>query len=153
VVLTVAAALAAPAAARANDKLIATVGHNEEFTITLKDVHGALVTTLPAGTYDIEVHDESASHNFHLTGPGGLDMSTTVPEITMPSVTWTLTLAPGSYHYQCDPHLGIMKGDFTVTAPPPPQATLTVATDGDGRVTSDPAAIDCPGTCTATLNA
>ncbi len=31
---------------------------------------GRRVTTLPAGTYTIDVNDQSSMHNFHLTGPG-----------------------------------------------------------------------------------
>jgi hypothetical protein len=41
---------------------------------------------------------------------------------------------------------------FAPAGPPPPaQHLLTVAIVGQGHVTSSPAGIDCPGTCTATL--
>ena len=49
--------------------LVATVGTGDGFTITLT-MNGAKVTHLEAGTYEVEVHDNSTFHNFHLTGPG-----------------------------------------------------------------------------------
>ena len=36
-----------------------------------------------------------------------------------------------------------------ITAPPAPQHTLSVTVNGSGSVTSSPAGIDCPGTCSA----
>lgn len=36
--------------------------------------------------------------------------------------------------------------------PPPPQAALSVTVDGNGNVTSDPAGIDCPKTCSANFD-
>jgi plastocyanin len=44
-----------------------------------------------------------------------------VEEVT--TVTWTLTFAPGTYRYVCDPHATQMTGSFIVAsgpAPPPP---------------------------------
>jgi plastocyanin len=83
------------------------------FTITLKDATGADVTTLPAGTYQVKITDPSAIHNFHLTGPGGVDMTTgTVDKIV--DVTWPITLVAGEYTYKCDPHPNMVK-KFTVT--------------------------------------
>ena len=49
--------------------LIATVGTNDGTNITLT-MNGTRVTHLTAGTYEIQVHDNSTFHNFHLTGPG-----------------------------------------------------------------------------------
>ena len=49
-------------------RLFATVGPG--FTISLRNASGALVTQLDPGTYEIEVNDLSAEHNFRLTGPG-----------------------------------------------------------------------------------
>ena len=57
------------------------------------------------------ISDRSSIHNFHLTGTG-LNRTTSV-EAQGPT-TWKLTLRAGNYHYQCDPHKAIMKGDFTV---------------------------------------
>lgn len=75
------------------------------------------MTTLAAGSYDVEVHDQSPFHNFHLTGPG-VDRSTAVE--LEETVTWSLSFAAGSFHFQCDPHYPYMYGDFTVGAAPPP---------------------------------
>ncbi|MFL5966657.1 MAG: hypothetical protein ACJ747_08905 [Gaiellaceae bacterium] len=132
-VLSVLAALVLPsAAARAdNPLLVATVGVNDGFNISLKDAAGNPVTHIDAGTYTIQVHDLSTIHNFHLLGPG-VDQATD-PETTA-DVTWTATFSDGTYKFQCDPHLTVMHGSFTagtVTAPPPP--TQLKATVGPAR--------------------
>jgi hypothetical protein len=121
--LGVALAFLLPSSGRAaNPQLCATVGTGDAFVITLQDASCTTdVTRTDPGTYDIVVHDNSAFHNFHLTGPGGVDMTTGVAEITPPAgVTWTLTLVDGTYTYTCDPHLLSMTGSFTVGASPPP---------------------------------
>lgn len=97
--------------------LVATVGTNDGTNITLT-MNGTRVTHLAAGTYAVQVHDNSAFHNFHLTGPG-VDKETEID--TRGVVTWTVTLTDGVYKFVCDPHAGFMKGSFTVgTAQPPP---------------------------------
>ena len=58
--------------------LVATVGTNDGTNITLT-MNGARVTHLTAGTYEIQVHDNSTFHNFHLTGPG-VDQSTEIDD-------------------------------------------------------------------------
>jgi hypothetical protein len=160
------------AGSAANPKLVATV--NDNFTITLTDAAGTAVTTLPAGTYDVEVHDNSAFHSFHLTGPGGVDKATTVPGTG--TTTWTVTLVAGSYHFQCDAHPATMNGDFTVTSagstgtqttgttpppaptttapapPPPPPAPPATTTNGQTTTsaetsTSAPTMAARPPTC------
>ena len=83
----------------------------DAFTIALQDESGSDVTSLPAGTYEVEVSDLSEIHNFHLTGPG-VDESTSVPEVV--DKTWTITLEQGTYRFVCDPHPG-MSGEVTVT--------------------------------------
>jgi plastocyanin len=83
------------------------------FTITLKDASGAEVNTLKAGTYQVKIKDPSAIHNFHLTGPGSIDL-TTGPVDKIVDVTWPVTLVAGTYTYECDPHAN-MKKTFTVT--------------------------------------
>jgi plastocyanin len=118
-----AAFLASPAAAFGQTKLIADVGLNDSFVISLRNEAGATVTDIPAGAYEIEVRDRSEHHNFHLTGPG-VNMATDVGFIG--TVTWTVTLRDASrYTYICDPHAGQMRGTFTTgggppTSPPPP---------------------------------
>ena len=92
---------------------VGTEGDPDAFVITLTDSEGQPVESLPAGDYTVEVVDPSAIHNFHLTGPGGVDESTTVPEMT--ETTWQVTLEEGDYTYVCDPHPR-MVGGFTVTA-------------------------------------
>jgi plastocyanin len=128
-VLTVVAALVAivPASLHAEagpsqqpsvETLIGTVRSNA--TIDLRRADGSPVTQLQAGAYAIEVHDESASHNFHLNGPG-VDQATQVS--WSGTVSWTVTLSTGTYGFQCDPHSEFMRGSFTVgggPAPPPP---------------------------------
>jgi len=91
--------------------LSASVGPG--FDISLKDADGADVTTLTAGTYTIEVDDQSDIHNFHLSGPGGVDVATEVGETG--TTSWQVTFEAGSYHFQCDPHSSQMNGDFEVT--------------------------------------
>ena len=70
--------------------------------------------TVKAGTYTLEVEDKSDMHNFHLIGPGVDEEVTEVEFVGDKSVT--VTLKPGTYTYQCDPHAASgMKGTFTVT--------------------------------------
>jgi len=94
-----------------NPKLVATVGRNDTFTISLQDASGRSVTNLDPGTYDIEVHDLSEEHNFHLIGPG-VDQATGVASTQ--DVVWTVTFTNGTYRFQCDAHSTLMRGRFTV---------------------------------------
>ncbi|HLF68347.1 MAG TPA: plastocyanin/azurin family copper-binding protein [Gaiellaceae bacterium] len=118
-----------------NPKLFGTVGPS--FSIILRDAQGNRVSTLPKGTYDIEVQDLAEDHNFHLTGPG-VDRETGIGSVE--TVTWTVTFTDGVYRYVCDPHSGLMRGSFTVgnpptTTPPPPitPKTKLVLTSGPSR--------------------
>jgi hypothetical protein len=125
--VAVAAALlagAAPAAAQAAD-LFATVG--PDTTIILRDAAGQQVRQLDPGAYRITVEDLSDFHNFHLTGPGGVDLATDVERIE--TLVWEVTFVEGVYRFVCDPHRSAMFGSFTVGNPPPPPApTRLVAT-------------------------
>jgi plastocyanin len=142
-VITAAAlgALGSPAAALAQTRLIANVGQNDAFTISLRTASGGSVDNIPTGTYEIEVHDHSSMHNFHLNGPG-VDMRTT--ESFVGTVTWTVSLQNGRYTFVCDPHPTQMRGSFTVgtpTSPPPPpppapRVTTLIATVGPGPTIS-----------------
>jgi plastocyanin len=137
----VAAVLVAPAAAFAQTKLIAEVGQNDSFQISLRTVAGAAVTDLPAGAYDIEIRDHSELHNFHLRGPG-VDASTDLPFVGTRTVQVTLQ-DKSRYTFLCDAHPTSMRGTFTTgggppISPPPPKPrvkTLT-ATVGPGRTIS-----------------
>ena len=109
--VTLLAALALPAAvAQAdNPKLVALVGTNDGFVISLRDANGNAVTQLAPGTYDIAVSDRSEAHNFHLKGPG-VDLSTPIGE--KQETTWTVTIGDGRYTYVCDAHASQMRGYF-----------------------------------------
>jgi len=67
---------------------------------------------LSAGSYTLVVNDQSPEHNFHLTGPGGVDVSTDVSEEGEES--FEVELEPGEYKFVCDPHASQMNGSFTV---------------------------------------
>jgi plastocyanin len=98
-----AAALAAPATIQG------TVGPG--FTISLKKA-GKKLTTLKPGRYTFVVNDQSAIHDFHLSGPGVEKVITGVEYTGTKRVT--VTLKKGTYRYVCDPHSSAMKGSFTV---------------------------------------
>jgi plastocyanin len=141
-VITAAAlgALGSPAAGLAQTRLIANVGQNDTFTISLRTASGGSVDNIPAGTYEIEVNDHSGMHNFHLSGPG-VDRRTT--EAFVGRETWTVTLQDGRYTFVCDPHPTQMRGSFTVGTPtspppppPPPRVTTLIATVGPGPTIS-----------------
>ena len=108
-VAAVALVAAAPTGA-ATTKLVASVGPG--FTITLTK-GGKKVTSLKPGAYSITVNDKSASHNFHLKGPG-VNKATSVAFKGTPKKPWTVTLKKGTYTYVCDPHATDMKGSFRV---------------------------------------
>src|ERR671933_263607 len=91
--LAAAALLLAPAGGAtraANPTLIATVGQNDSFSISLTDAAGTKVTHLDPGTYTIVVHDLSEIHNFRLFGPGNVNVATSVDD--KEEVTWVVTL-------------------------------------------------------------
>jgi hypothetical protein len=123
-------------ASAANPQLCGEVGLNDTFVITLKDAAcTTAVTQVAPGTYDIVVHDYSTFHNFHLTGPGNVDQATSVGSVT--TVTWTVTLVSGSYHFRCDAHALSMQGDFTVAASGG-WTTPVAASSSDASGISDP---------------
>jgi hypothetical protein len=77
------------------------------FDISLDGTDG-----LTAGSYTLVVDDQSSEHNFHLTGPGGVDVSTDVAGEGEES--FDVELAAGEYTFVCDPHASQMRGSFTV---------------------------------------
>jgi hypothetical protein len=91
-------------------KLIGTVGPGA--TISLRTPAGARAQQLKAGTYVITIRDRSATHNFHLRGPGTVEKRTKVGFVG--TVTWRLGLAAGSYRFQCDSHAESQRGTFRV---------------------------------------
>lgn len=131
-IVAVAVLLGTAGAARAeNPVLTGDVGANDSYTITLQDASGAKVTHLDPGAYTLVVHDHSAIHNFHLSGPG-VDASSTIPETGDKS--FTVTFSDGKYLFDCDAHPAQMKGSFTVgtVSTPPPPATRLTASFGPG---------------------
>lgn len=96
--------------------LVASVGKNDAYTISLT-LNGKRVTPLPAGTYVIVVHDYSKRHNFAL---GSITTSTRIFTGSVPGIgskTYRVTLTPGSYAYACSAHPTTMNGRFTVQPP------------------------------------
>ena len=77
------------------------------FDISLDGTDG-----ITAGDYTLVVNDQSSAHNFHLTGPGGVDVSTDVS--AEGEQTFEVPLVAGEYKFQCDPHASSMNGTFTV---------------------------------------
>ncbi|MDQ3822685.1 MAG: hypothetical protein M3321_05535 [Actinomycetota bacterium] len=97
-------------------ELRGTVGPG--FNISLTRADGSEVTNVPPGAYTVRVDDRGTEHNFHLRGPGGVDMATSAPAVE--TVTWNVTLVDGLYTFVCDVHPTQMRGQFTVGAGPPP---------------------------------
>jgi plastocyanin len=112
---------AAHSAATSNE-LTATVGPG--FSIRLTDANNRVVSQLDAGDYTITVKNLSPSqeHNFHVTGPGGVNMASPFDNTT---VTWNVTLVNGTYNFKCDAHSATMKGSFHVGPLPPAPVKLT----------------------------
>ncbi len=112
---------AAHSAATSNE-LTATVGPG--FSIRLTDANNRVVSQLDAGDYTITVKNLSPSleHNFHLIGPGGVDMASPFSNTT---VTWNVTLVNGTYNFKCDAHPTTMQGSFHVGPLPPAPVKLT----------------------------
>jgi plastocyanin len=69
-------------------------------------------TSVAPGSYTLTVDDQASSHNFHLTGPGGVDVSTDVGGTG--SKSFEVTLEQGTYTFVCDPHSSSMNGTLTV---------------------------------------
>lgn len=112
VALVVIAALATVSVAPAKTKALkGTVGPS--YTIKLANAAGKRVKTLKAGTYALTVADRSASHNFHLTGPGVNKSITSIGFRGTKNAA--VTLKPGKYIYFCQAHSSEMKASFTVT--------------------------------------
>jgi hypothetical protein len=101
-------AAATTAAAGDGAELRGSVGPG--FDISLSGTDG-----LEPGTYTLAVSDLASSHNFHLTGPGGVDVATSVGGEGEES--FEVTLGPGRYTFLCDPHSAQMRGTFRVAEP------------------------------------
>ena len=108
VVATAGGVLAATAGAKSSG-LTGEVGPGFKIEVTKGEKD---VKTIKAGKYSIKIEDKSNIHNFHLIGPG-VNKKTSVA--FKGETSWKITLKPGRYTYQCDPHAASgMKGHFTV---------------------------------------
>ena len=121
-----------------NPKLVATVGRNDSFSISLQDPSGRAVTSLDPGTYDIEVHDLSQEHNFHLTGPG-VDQATAVGSVQ--DALWTVTFVNGTYRFQCDAHSTTMRGRLTVGTVAAPPTAIKASVGPKLKITLQPKSV------------
>ncbi len=70
-------------------------------------------TAVAPGSYSLEIEDLSDIHNFHLTGPGGVDVGTDVAAEGTES--FTVELEAGTYTFVCDPHAAQMSGTIEVS--------------------------------------
>ncbi len=70
-------------------------------------------TSVAPGSYELVVEDLSDIHDFHLTGAGGVDVSTDVAGEG--TETFTVELEAGTYEFVCDPHAGTMNGTIEVS--------------------------------------
>jgi plastocyanin len=102
---TTAEETAATTAEAGGKTLRGTVGPG--FDISIEGADG-----LSPGAYTLVVDDKSTAHNFHLTGPGGIDVATEVG--TEGEKSFELDLVAGEYSFVCDPHSSSMNGSFTV---------------------------------------
>ena len=94
------------------------------FSIKVADASGHSVTQLDPGDYSLTIKNLSLAqeHNFHITGPGGVDMVSAFDNNT---VTWNLTFVDGVYKWKCDAHPLQMKGLINVGPPPATPVKLT----------------------------
>lgn len=83
-----------------------TVNANFTITSTLRN------KTVKKGVYVFTIRDRTGDHNYHLKGPG-VNKATSVGGTG--TFVWKVTLRPGTYTFQCDPHSGSMRGTFRVT--------------------------------------
>lgn len=101
---TTAAATTAPAGTTSGT-LSGSVGPGFDISMTQK--------TATPGTYTLNVDDQGTSHNFHFSGPGGVDVKTDISGTGKQS--FTVTLQKGTYTFVCDAHSSEMHGTLTVS--------------------------------------
>jgi hypothetical protein len=66
------------------------------------------------GRYRVVVRDQSTAHNWHLSGPGGVDRKTSVSGTG--KWVWKVRLRRGTYTIVCDVHPDTMRTSLRVTA-------------------------------------
>jgi plastocyanin len=89
--------------------------HNA-YVISLTFPDGTRVTSIPAGTYTLVVHDYSRIHNFALGSQTQNKRLLTTGIRWRGTRTYNIALSPGNYAYACSAHFRTMNGAFTVTA-------------------------------------
>jgi hypothetical protein len=110
-VAVLAGLLAAPAA-QAYTTFYGTV--NAPSLIVLKRASGTVVRNASRGNKTFVIRDRSASHNFHLYGPGGVNRRTGVAFVGRR--TWSpVLLRIGRYTIVCDRHPLTMVKHFNVS--------------------------------------
>lgn len=100
-----------PATGGTATALKGTVGPGFDINLTTADDQP--LGTLSPGTVSLDVEDLSSAHNFHLTGPGDVDVSTAVAEEG--TTNFQVELQAGTYNFVCDPHASTMNGSFEVS--------------------------------------
>ena len=83
------------------------------FAVSVKTAYGQPLTALRAGTYTVAVTDSSTRESFHLAGPR-TNRATKVR--WRGTVSWPLTLRPGTYTYRSDRKGSTVRGRFVVLA-------------------------------------
>ena len=96
--------------AEAGNTLLGSVGPGFEISVTTATRQAP--GTLAPGMYELQVDDKSSAHNFHLTGPGDVEVSTEVGESG--TETFEVELQSGTYSFVCDPHASSMNGTLEV---------------------------------------
>jgi hypothetical protein len=122
-----------------------------DFSISLKNPDGSLVSHLDAGPYEIQVADQAMNHNYHLEGPG-VSMATGIPDVQ--TADWMVTLGDGLYTYHCDQHLNLTANFAVGTAsptPPPAPVPIVLAPTPAPKAAAAPAVSRVGGTVRATL--
>jgi plastocyanin len=104
VLAVVAVAVVAMPVFAAVPKVTGTVGPG--FTISMAK------KPTKAGKYTLVVSDRSDEHNFHLKGPGRVNVKTGVAFTG--TKTFAIKVVKGKYSFVCDPHASTMKGSFTI---------------------------------------
>jgi plastocyanin len=66
----------------------------------------------PPGRYRLIVRDRGSMHNWHISGPGGVDRRTGVPFTGRRE--FTVRLRVGTYRIVCDPHSSQMRTRIVV---------------------------------------
>jgi len=114
------AAIAVPSCAAASSKENVTIG------LVAKDfAFNTSTITVPAAshvTVNFDNQDSNVRHNFAVYDSAAMNETIFKGELISGPKTIVYTFdapaMPGTYHFQCDPHAKMMKGQFIVTEQP-----------------------------------